>query len=113
MTNHKPENKDPLLPDPPKDTVNIRCPRLGHQINFPYCRSENSGLPCFKTLDCWYSHFNVHAYLKDKLTEEDFKKTFINQGKPKVLSLFELIEQAKKNKEAIDKAEQDKEEPEK
>ena len=98
MTKHKNENTDALLADSPSDEFTIRCPRLGHQINFPYCKSENNGLPCFKTLDCWYNHFDVHAYLTDKLTEKDFKKVFLNKGKPKILSLFDLIEQAKERK---------------
>ncbi|CCK79674.1 MULTISPECIES: hypothetical protein [Desulfobacula] len=88
--------------NPPKDDFTIRCPRLGHQINFSYCRSENSGDPCFKTLDCWYPHFDVHAYLKNSLKKDEFKKIFLNKAKPKVLSLFELIEQAKKRKEKQD-----------
>lgn len=98
MTTKKNDPTDTLPAAPPKDEFSIRCPRLGHQINFPYCRSENSGLPCFKTLDCWHTHFNVHAYLKDNLTEDEFKKAFLKKVKPKVLSLFELIEQAKKRK---------------
>ena len=98
MTTHKDENMDVLSVDPMEDDVQIRCPRLGHQINFSYCRSENSGLPCFKTLDCWYNHFDVHTYLTDKLTSEDFEKTFLNKGKPKISSLFDLIEQAKVRK---------------
>ena len=65
-----------VLPtDPPSDELGIRCPRLGHQINFSYCRSENSGLPCFKTLDCWHHHFDVHGFLENKLTEQDFKNS--------------------------------------
>ncbi|MBU1343006.1 MAG: hypothetical protein KKE44_25160 [Proteobacteria bacterium] len=91
------EKTDALTPEPPKDDFAIRCPRLGHQISFTYCRSENSGLPCFKTLDCWYSYFDVHTHLKEKLSEEDFKKVFLKQAKPKVFSLIDLIEQAKKN----------------
>ena len=98
MTTKKTKPTDTLPAAPPKDEFSIRCPRLGHQINFPYCRSENSGLPCFKTLDCWHTHFNVHAYLKNNLTEDEFKKVFLKKVKPKVLSLFELIEQAKKRK---------------
>ena len=98
MTKPMNKNTDTLLADAPEESFSIRCPRLGHQINFSYCRSENSGLPCFKTLDCWYNHFDVHAYLTDKLTEEDFKRTFSNKGKPKVSSLFDLIEQAKARK---------------
>jgi hypothetical protein len=95
MTATKNENSNTLSPEPPKKSFSIRCPRLGHQINFSYCESENSGLPCFKTLDCWYNHFDVHAYLTKKLTTEDFQKTFLDKGKPKVSSLFDLIEQAK------------------
>ncbi|WP_299980082.1 hypothetical protein [Desulfobacula sp.] len=95
MTTKKNKSVEALPAEPPKESFNIRCPRLGHQINFPYCRSENSGLPCFKTLDCWHSYFDVHSYLTGKLREEDFQKAFLNKGKPKITSLFDLIEQAK------------------
>jgi len=92
------ENTDTLLAEPPEESFSIRCPRLGHQINFSYCRTENSGIPCFKTLDCWYTYFDVHTYLKEELTKQDFQKAFLEKGKPKVFSLFDLIEQAKSNK---------------
>jgi hypothetical protein len=81
---------------PPKDDEKIRCPRLGHQISFSYCRSENLGLPCFKTLDCWYDHFLVEEYLKQQLTPEEWEKVFSRPPKPKLLSLVELIDQARK-----------------
>ena len=91
-------NNNGLPAEPPSDELGIRCPRLGHQINFSYCRSENSGLPCFKTLDCWYHHFDVHSFLKNKLSEQDFEKSFASKGKPKVSSLIDLIKQAKESK---------------
>ena len=81
---------------PPTDDEKIRCPRLGHQISFSYCRSENLGLPCFKTLDCWHEHFGVEEYMKQELTPEEWEKVFGGPPKPKILSLVELIEQAKK-----------------
>ncbi|OQX65883.1 MAG: hypothetical protein B5M55_02390 [Desulfococcus sp. 4484_242] len=81
---------------PPGDDYTIRCPRLGQQISFSYCRTENRGLPCFKTLDCWYSHFHVEAFLKEALTPEEWEKAFSSPPKPKLISLVELIEQAKK-----------------
>ena len=84
---------------PPGDEFQIRCPRLGHQISFSYCRVENNGLPCFKTLDCWYQYFQVEDFLKKELSEEEFKKISRKQVKPKVLSLLEMIEQAKKSKQ--------------
>jgi hypothetical protein len=80
---------------PPGEAYQIRCPRLGQQIFFSYCRSESGGLPCFKTLDCWYDHFLVEVHLREELTEEEWKKVFEAPPKPKMLSLLDLIEQAK------------------
>ncbi len=102
MTNTDNDPAEALPDTPPSDAVQIRCPRLGHQISFSYCRQENQGLPCFKTLDCWYTLFNVHAHLKERLTSEEFKKAFENETKPKVLSLFELIDQARKRQGKTD-----------
>lgn len=83
------------LDAPPKEDYRIRCPRLGHQISFSYCRAENRGLPCFKTLDCWCDHFPVEEYLKKDLTAEEWERAFSGPPKPKILSLVELIQQAK------------------
>ena len=84
---------------PPGDKEVIRCPRLGHQIAFSYCRSENRGLPCSKTLSCWYGRFLVEDFLRQELAPEEWEKTFERPPKPKILSLVDLIEQAKKAKE--------------
>jgi hypothetical protein len=81
---------------PPTDEQTIRCPRLGHQISFSFCRIENKGLPCFKTLDCWYVHFPVEAHLRAQLTPNNGRKHLIGPRNPRWLSLLELIEQAKK-----------------
>ena len=92
-----------LSPNPPSEDFDIRCPRLGHQINFSYCEIENSGIPCFKTLDCWYNYFDVHAFFKKRLSSKDFKKAFITKGQSKVFSLMDLIEKAKKHQDAHSK----------
>jgi hypothetical protein len=84
--------------DPPGEDHKIRCPRLGHQITFAYCQAENQGLPCFKTLDCWFEHFLVEEYLRKKMDPEQWDKIFQNPKKPKMVSLVELIEQAKERK---------------
>jgi hypothetical protein len=80
---------------PPGDDYKIRCPRLGHPISFSYCRSENMGIPCFKTLDCWFEHFPVENYFREALTPEEWGSAFQKPLKTKVMSLLELIEQAK------------------
>jgi hypothetical protein len=81
---------------PPDDSFQIRCPRLGQQIHFSYCRGENMKLPCFKTLDCWYMHFNVVEYLRQELSAVEWEDSFEKPSTPKILSLAELIEKAQK-----------------
>jgi len=81
---------------PPDDHFQIRCPRLGHQIYFSYCRTENFGLPCFKTLDCWFRYFKVEEFLRRELTPDEWHDAFEKPIMPKALSLADLIEQAKK-----------------
>jgi len=83
---------------PPDDDYQIRCPRLGHQVPFSYCRVESENRPCFKIMDCWNSHFKVDTYLQSELTSEQFKQVLNKTIKPKILSLVELVEQAKQSK---------------
>ena len=86
---------------PPGDNFEIRCPKLGHMICFAYCRSENKGLPCFKALDCWYGHFPVEEHLRLEMSPEQWEEIFNKPPKSKMVSLLELIEQAKKTKKEI------------
>ncbi|MHB8811150.1 MAG: hypothetical protein ACYC9M_14230, partial [Desulfobulbaceae bacterium] len=62
-------------PAPPQDTFQIRCPRLGHQIHFAYCRSENLGRPCPRTILCWHPWFAVEVYLRRELSPEEWHET--------------------------------------
>jgi hypothetical protein len=89
----------------PDDLV-IRCPRLGSDVGFGYCRKCGDGQsPCFKVFDCWWKTFDVVAYFKERLPEEEFEKLARSKPKPKVLSLLELIEQARRNTELTDRQE--------
>ena len=78
----------------------IRCPRLGHQVDFAYCRQENKGVPCFKTLDCWHMHFPVAEYLQQELSDREWKAAFVQPNPPKLSSLLELIQTAKERTES-------------
>jgi hypothetical protein len=74
-----------------------RCPRLGNAVPFNYCEiCGDDQQPCFKILDCWWEHFDVVQYLKDNLSENQFTRLMAARPKPKVTSLVELIEQARK-----------------
>lgn len=54
------------------------------------------GLPCFKTLDCWYIYFEVVEYLQQELSDTEWQESFEKPPTPKLLSLAELIEKAQK-----------------
>ena len=84
---------------PPADSFQIRCPRLGHQIHFSYCRQENLGTPCGKTLDCWYPYFPVAEYLRQELSDADWQDAFEKPVKPKLVSLVDMLEEIKKKGE--------------
>lgn len=80
------------------DDLDIRCPRLGSMVDFGYCRTCGDGQsPCFKIFDCWWERFDVAAYFKDMLSEQEFMRLAMSRPKPKVSSLLELIEQARRN----------------
>ncbi len=81
--------------EPPADNFQIRCPRLGDLISFSYCFTENNGLPCTKILDCWYQYFDVESFMREKLADDEWKKVFAAPVKPKIVSLVEMIEQAR------------------
>ena len=47
-----------------------RCPRLGHELIFGYCRRETGGRPCRLILDCWWERFDVRTFLQANLPAE-------------------------------------------
>ena len=74
-----------------------RCPRLGGPVSFSYCtQCEPSQQPCFKIIDCWWETFDVVRYLKDHLPAEQFDQLAAATPRPKIASLVELIDKAKK-----------------
>ena len=78
------------------DNLERRCPRLGGDVAFGYCRTcgENNG-PCFKVFDCWWERFDVVAHMKGCLSPEAFGALSASRPQPKVASLVELIRQAR------------------
>lgn len=77
------------------EALETRCPKLGHQVNFGYCRRESGTLPCAKALACWSHRFPVELLLRTLLGDELFEKTFCAAPKSRVENLMEAIESAK------------------
>jgi hypothetical protein len=77
------------------DSLEIRCRLLGHQVLFQYCRSSSRNLPCRKIVDCWWERVKIEAYLREHFTLEELNRSVFAKPKSKIVSLVELIEQAK------------------
>ena len=73
---------------------------MGGPVSFSYCKTcDEDHQPCFKIIDCWWETFDVVRYLKDHLPEEQFNRLGNATPRPKIASLVELIEKAKKNQD--------------
>ena len=75
------------------------CRKLGHHLEFKYCRSEHHGKPCPLIFDCWFERLPIGEFMRDHYKPEDV--SYITQGKPqKVNTLLDLIRQAKERNSA-------------
>ncbi len=76
------------------DDLSRRCPMLGHEITFSYCRQPGQEIPCRKVLDCWWEKFDIQAYISQHFNDQILQNLQEPQ-KPKILSLLEIIEQSR------------------
>ena len=76
--------------------LEIRCPRLGGEVTFSYCRQEGGSQPCPRIIICWYPYFPVEQYLRGTMSEEAWHRFISHTPKDKILTLVELVEEAKK-----------------
>ncbi|HUT01351.1 MAG TPA: hypothetical protein VM031_02770 [Phycisphaerae bacterium] len=72
-----------------------RCPMLGHDVPFSYCRAPGREIPCAKIGDCWYETFDVETFVRAHYNEEQVQQ-ILAPPRDKVLSIVELIEKARK-----------------
>ena len=77
------------------DKLEQRCRLLGHPVPFSYCRQLPEGRPCRLIVDCWQGHFDVTTFLQEQYTPDQIEAA-LAPPKPKLTSIVELIEQAKK-----------------
>jgi len=75
-----------------------RCPMLGHDVPFSYCRAPARDLPCRRIFDCWWETFDVRAFLSSHFSEDDIAR-ILAPPKHKTVTLVELIERARKANE--------------
>ena len=79
------------------DDRSIRCPRVGGDVNFLYCRSENNLLPCGWIVGCWQNRVDINKFLEDNYSDEELARIF-TLPRPRVESLLKMVEKAKERK---------------
>ena len=79
------------------DDKTIRCPRVGGEVNFRFCRFENNMIPCRWIVGCWQTRMDINAFLADHYSKEELDRISV-PPKSKIESLVDLIEKAKKVK---------------
>ncbi|HQP31444.1 MAG TPA: hypothetical protein PLB81_08945 [Deltaproteobacteria bacterium] len=74
------------------DTLETRCPTLGHLVAFRYCRGMDGG-PCRRIMQCWSGRIDVRAYLEGRYTEREIAD-ILAPPQPKINQLLELVRKA-------------------
>jgi len=75
-----------------------RCPVLGHDVAFSYCRAPGSNLPCRRIFDCWWETFDIEGFVRRHYDDADIEKILAPKDH-KMVTLVELIEKAKQRAE--------------
>ena len=81
------------------DALIIRCPRLGGEVPFQYCRTVNDDLPCRKIIICWEFRIEIGKFLNEHYSIDEIQRALAPPSKTRIETLIELIEKAKKIKE--------------
>ena len=71
-----------------------RCPMLGHEVAFGYCREYRDGLPCRRVFDCWFEQFDINTFMRGHYTEEQIEQ-ITAPPREKIVSLYECIQKAR------------------
>ena len=78
------------------DHAAVRCPQLGGEVTFGYCRVLQDGLPCRRALVCFARSFPVEAFFRAILTGETFGRCFEREPADRVGRLLSEVEAARK-----------------
>ena len=81
------------------DSLIIRCPQLGGEVPFNYCRILNENLPCRKIIICWEFRVEIIKFLNDHYSLDLIQQALAPPTQTRLETILELIEKSKKIKE--------------
>ena len=77
------------------DARRRRCPMLGHDVPFAYCRAPGQELPCRRIFDCWWETFDVEAFVRQHFGDDGITR-ILAPRQDKAATLVDLIEKARR-----------------
>jgi hypothetical protein len=80
------------------DERSRRCPMLGHDVPFRYCRAPGSDIPCRRIFDCWWEAFDVEAFVRAHYSDEQVEQ-ILAPRQDKISSIVDLIQRAQRSQE--------------
>ncbi len=75
------------------DERSRRCPRLGHEVTFHYCRTQEGSSLCGRILDCWWEAFDVRAFVAEHFGPEKVEELLDREHPNKVMSILDIVQQ--------------------
>lgn len=78
------------------DNEEIYCRKLGHHLNFKYCRQEQHPLPCPAVKRCWQYKIEIDDFLKESFSANEI--AYLDEPHtPKILSILDIVKKAQEN----------------
>ena len=81
------------------DALILRCPQLGGEVPFKYCRTLNEDLPCRRIVVCWEFRLEIAKFLSEHYSIDQIEHALASPIKSRIETILELVEKAKKIKE--------------
>jgi len=85
------------------DHLTIRCPSLGGEVPFSYCRKQGKGNPCPKLPGCWMNLLDIETYIKDSFTPEEITVFFLQSPSGRMDKFLSHLAEATATKKSAGK----------
>jgi hypothetical protein len=80
------------------DSLVIRCPQLGGEAPFRYCRTVQEGLPCRRVSACWCTLFDIDPFLRDHYAEDILRDATAPAARSRLEMILELVEKVREGR---------------
>jgi len=73
-----------------------RCPMLGGEVPFRYCRTVDEGNPCRRIETCWDGLMDIHGFLRTHYDLDELRENWDRPRKQKIVSILEILQNVQK-----------------